>query len=125
MFLCTLNYYNFFFKFIHRAFSLIVGILYTCIYILDRYFEYEGPANRTHFLLYQACLDPTSSVSDRTSTYWTFLEFFIIVTFLINISSNIYLYRFLEFQRNKFGKLYLSYQYLVIQMTFRDEKDRH
>ena len=89
-----------------RAFTFIAGIIYTVIYILDIVLlDDKGPGQRSHFLLYQACLSPSSLMSARTSSYYTFHELLIVTFGLTNIFCNIYLYRFLELQRSKMGKI--------------------
>ena len=88
-----------------RAFTFIAGLIYTAIYFIERFRDDRGPGNRSHFLLYQACLNPSSLLSERTSSYYTFHEFFITFSGLTNIATNIYLYKFLEVQRHKLGKI--------------------
>ena len=100
----------------HRFLSIFLGFIYSGCYALDRYLEHKGPGNRCHFPLYQACLDPTTY---KAKAYWTFYEIFIVVTALINISSNLYLYTFLETRRQISGKIVSNKLIKVSMTTFR------
>ena len=67
--------------------------------------EHKGPGReRTHFVLYHACLDPWSDYPShmftKSPTYIT-LMFFSGATCLVNIVCNLFLYRFLETHRLK------------------------
>ena len=108
---------------IHRFLSIFLGFIYCGCYALDRYLEHRGPGNRCHFPLYHACLDPTTY---KAKAYWTFYEIYIIVTALINISSNLYLFTFLENRRQRLGK-FVSDKLIRINnsnlTTFRSKSD--
>ena len=79
---------------------ILVGFLYQILNGNILYQDYHGPGpDRSNILLYQACYNPWSHYSKSMLTKIGLAEILVLALGVLNISCNLFLYRFLESHR--------------------------
>ena len=81
----------------------MLGLVYSVLNVAAFIYDQNGRTgiDRARFVLYHACMDPTSHFSIPLVKVMPISQFFLYGMNIINISCNFYLYNFLEDRRKQ------------------------